>query len=181
MRMLILINLPALRCYKLTLQAGLSVNSSSASMISWTTLGASRRVMLEKAKENWLRFKHSEPGHRFKDRYHRRQQSSSGRFNLRKVVSIVGGILVIAGGIVAVPVPGPGWLIILLGIGMFAGESKLTAHFMDWAEVGLRRLAGWAMNFWTSSSATVRVLVVLVILVCVAMLGYGAYYLFFGG
>jgi uncharacterized protein (TIGR02611 family) len=137
--------------------------------------------MLEKAKENWLRFKQGEPGHRFKDRYHRRRQSSSGRFNSRSVVGIFGGMLIMAGGIVAVPGPGPGWLIVLLGIGMLSGESKLIARCMDWAEVRLRKLAGWTVNFWTSSSAIVMVLVVLAILVCIAASGYGAYYLFFGG
>jgi hypothetical protein len=33
--------------------------------------------MLEKAKENRRCFNESEPGHRFEDRYRRRQQSSS--------------------------------------------------------------------------------------------------------
>ncbi len=137
--------------------------------------------MLKKVKDNWLRFKHSEPGQRFKDRYHRRRQSSTGRFNLRTGISIIGGMLIMAAGIVAVPGPGPGWLIILLGIGMFAGESHLIARFMDWGEVRLRKLAGWAMNFWRSSSAMVKVLLVLVVLVFITTSGYGAYYIFFGG
>jgi len=137
--------------------------------------------MLEKAKESWLCFKESEPGHRFKERYHRRQRSNSGRFNLRTVVSVVGGMLVMAGGVVAVPGPGPGWLIVLLGFGMFAGESRVIARFMDRAEVGLRKLARWAVSFWTSSFATMKVLVVLAILACVATSGYEAYYLFFDG
>ncbi len=49
------------------------------------------------------------------------------------------------GGIVSVPVPGAGWLLILLGLGVFAGESKLIARFLDWAEVKLRRAGRWLL------------------------------------
>jgi hypothetical protein len=64
---------------------------------------------------------------------------------------------------------------------MLAGESKLVARFMDWGEMRLRGLARRAVNFWANSSAAVKVLIILVVLVCVAASGYGAYYLFFGG
>jgi hypothetical protein len=94
------------------------------------------------------------------------------------VFSIIGGILVVVGGIIAVPSPGPGWLIVLLGMGTFAGESQLVARFMDRAEVGLRELASWVMNFWASLSAAVKVLVVLLILACAVASGYVTFYLF---
>jgi uncharacterized protein (TIGR02611 family) len=101
--------------------------------------------MFERAKENWRRFKESKPGHRFKDRYHQRQQSRSGRFSLRAVFIIGVGTLILLVGIVAVPGPGPGWLIILLGLGMFAGESKPIARFLDWVEVKLRKAGRWLL------------------------------------
>ena len=101
--------------------------------------------MFEKAKEDWRRLKESKPGHRFKDHYHQRQQSRSGGFSLRAVFIMSLGTLVLLGGVIAVPLPGPGWLIILLGLGMFAGESKLIARFLDRVEVRLRRAARWAL------------------------------------
>ena len=104
--------------------------------------------MIEKAKENWRCLKESEPGYRFKDRYHQRQQSKSGRFSLTAVALIVVGILMLQlGGIVSVtvPVPGVGWLLILLGLGAFAGESKHIVRLLDWVEVKLRRAARWAL------------------------------------
>jgi uncharacterized protein (TIGR02611 family) len=104
--------------------------------------------MLEKSKENWRRFKESEPGNRYTDRYHQRQQSRSGRFSLTAVALIIVGILILVlGGIVSVtvPVPGAGWLLILLGLGMFAGESKLIARFLDWVEVKLRGAGCWLL------------------------------------
>ncbi len=101
--------------------------------------------MFEKAKEHWQRLKESKPGHRFKDHYHQCQQSRSGGFSLRAVFIMSLGTLVLLGGIVAVPGPGPGWLIILLGLGMFAGESKLIASLLDWVEVRLRRAGRWLL------------------------------------
>src|SRR5215217_6586484 len=104
--------------------------------------------MFEKSKENWRRLRESEPGHRYQDRYHQRQQSRRGRFSPTAVALIVVGILILLlGGVVSVtvPVPGVGWLIILLGLGMFAGESKLIARLLDRVEVKLRRAGRWLL------------------------------------
>ncbi len=142
-----------------------------------------RRILLvlsetarEKVKESSQRFKESKPGHRFRDRYHHCQQGSSAKFNPRAIFSIVGGILVVVGGVIAVPGPGPGWLIIFLGLGMVAGESLLVARFLDWVEVKVRSLARRAKGIWTSSPAVAKILISLTILLCVAALGYRAYY-----
>ncbi len=79
------------------------------------------------------------------------------------------------------PGPGPGWIITFLGLGLFAGEFLPVARFMDRVEVELRALARWVVGTWTSSSTAVKILTCLAILLCIAALGYGAYYLFFGG
>ncbi len=126
-----------------------------------------------KAKEASRRFKESKPGHRFQDRYHHRQQGSSGRFNPRAIFGIVGGILVVLGGVIAVPGPGPGWLIILLGLWILAGELLFFARSMDKVEVKLRRLARRVAGIWTISSALLKGLITMTILVCVTALGYG--------
>lgn len=135
--------------------------------------------MIEKIRESWQSFKESEPGQRYKDRYRRRQQSKSGEFDLGLVVSVLGGVLIVLGGIVAVPGPGPGWLIVFLGLGLVAGEFRPIARFMDWAEIRLRRLARWAAGVWANSSPAVKALIVVAILLCAAALGYGAYRLLF--
>ena len=69
-------------------------------------------------------------------------------------------------GIVAVPGPGPGWLIFFLGFGLITGEFLPFARFMDWAEVRLGRLARWAIGRWTRSSPAARASIVLAILIC---------------
>jgi phage shock protein PspC (stress-responsive transcriptional regulator) len=122
--------------------------------------------MIQKARENWRRFKQSEPGHRFQD-HHRHHQSRIGRRSyLRGFFGIVGGLLVVVGGLIAVPGPGPGWLVILLGLGIIAGESLSFARSFDRAEVKLRGLVRRVGDLWRISPTAVRILIVLAILAC---------------
>ena len=83
-------------------------------------------------------------------------------------------------GFVAVPGPGPGWLIILLGLGMIAGESLSFARSVDWVEVRLRQGARLVAGAWAISPIPVKVLIVLTVLACTTALGYGMYRLIFG-
>ena len=84
------------------------------------------------------------------------------------------------GGIIAVPAPGPGWLIILLGLGVIAGESLFFARSIDRVEVSLRWLARLAVGAWIASPTLVKVLIALTVLACATALGYGMYRLIFG-
>ena len=127
----------------------------------------------ERVKESSRYFKESKPGHRFQDHHHDHQQSSSGRSRLQVILCVFGGFLIVVGGIIAVPGPGPGWLIILLGLWMLAGELLFFARSKDKVEVKLRRLARRVAGIWTVSSALVKGLITLTILVCVAALGCG--------
>jgi uncharacterized protein (TIGR02611 family) len=136
--------------------------------------------MIERAKESWRRFKQSKPGHRFQDHHHRYQRGYRSRSYLRGLFGIVWGLLVVVVGVIAVPGPGPGWLIILLGLGMIAGESLSFARSIDWVEVRLRQLARLVVGVWTTSPASVKVLIALTVLACAAALGYGMYRLIFG-
>ena len=95
-----------------------------------------------------------------------------------RIFCVFGGSLIVVGGMIAVPGPGPGWLIVLLGTWMLAGELLFLARFMDRGEVRLRRLARRVVDTWTISSALVKGLITLTILVCVAVLGYGIVTLF---
>lgn len=64
----------------------------------------------------------------------------------RWVVAIV-GLLVVVGGLIAVPAPGPGWLIVFVGLSIWASE-------FEWAQRLLRRAKGllsrW--NDWVQAS-----------------------------
>ena len=75
------------------------------------------------------------------------------------------------GGLIAVPGPGPGWLVILLGLGIIAGESLFFARLFDRAEVILRGLVRWAIGLWRVSPASVRISIILVIVASATAMG----------
>ncbi|NEK96228.1 TIGR02611 family protein [Modestobacter muralis] len=71
-------------------------------------------------------------------------------------VGIVGG-LVVAVGIVAIPLPGPGWLIVFAGLFVLATEFLWAERVLEYAR---RRVEGWT-DWLGRQSAVVRVAVAL--------------------
>jgi hypothetical protein len=61
-------------------------------------------------------------------------------------------------GIAFLPMPGPSYIIIVMGLWMLAGELLPLTRFFDRAEVRLRGLGRWIRGLWTNPSAVVRVL-----------------------
>ena len=117
--------------------------------------------MIGRIKEDWRLFKASRPGYRFRDHYrrHRRRsrqrisrqlRSSQGLFNFRKVLFIAVGSAIAITSIVLGPLPGPGLGTFLLGLVILASELRIVAHFLDWAEVKLKRPARRAKGAWAS-------------------------------
>jgi uncharacterized protein (TIGR02611 family) len=90
----------------------------------------------------------------------------AGRFAWRLGVTFVGAAIVVVG-VVLLPLPGPGWLIIFAGLGVLATEyvwahrllGRARALVAGWTRWVLRR--GW----WARALITVVGLVVLVALV----------------
>jgi hypothetical protein len=139
--------------------------------------------VIEKAKKGWhhLRlFKEIEPGHRFQTRYnnhrHRRERGETSQYG--RVFNLAGGFALIVAGFAFIPTPGPSYIIIVIGLWMLAGEFLPLARLFDRLEVRLSRLGRWIKGRWGQLHTVVKVLV---ILICVAALGYGVYYLFFRG
>ena len=112
-------------------------------------------VLIGRIKEDWRLFKASKPGYRFRDHYrrHRRRnrqrssrqrssrqlRSSQGLFNFRKVLFIAVGSAIAIASIFLGPLPGPGLGTFLLGLVILASELRIVAHFLDWAEIILRK------------------------------------------
>ena len=134
--------------------------------------------MIGRVRGGWQRFRASRPGHRFQDRYRRGQSSSGGR--LGSAAYLVGGSVIAVASFLLAPLPGPGMLTVLLGLGMVAGEFRPGARLLDWGEVRARRLARWVGGIWRSSAAG-KALVVSVGAICAAAALYVAYLLLFGG
>ncbi len=137
--------------------------------------------MIERTKQTWHEFKESDPGHRFQDRYTRRQQAAHGQWDKRTIINVALGIIIALAGLFLIPAPGPGWIVTFLGLGLLGGEFAPMARALDRIEVKARTVASWAKGVWDRSSLIVKALLVLVGLICGAALGYAAYRLLFGG
>jgi uncharacterized protein (TIGR02611 family) len=68
-----------------------------------------------------------------------------GAMAWRVMISIVGG-LVIAVGVVLLPLPGPGWLIIFLGLGLWATEFHWAARLLKFARAQFGRWTKWVLS-----------------------------------
>jgi len=88
--------------------------------------------------ETWQRFASSPPGQRFQERYQRKRKHPRG--GLARCGAVCAGIVLTLAGIFFLVVPGPGIPILALGLALIAQESRVTARFLDRAEL---RVRGW--------------------------------------
>jgi uncharacterized protein (TIGR02611 family) len=81
----------------------------------------------------------------------------------RVVVGLLGGAIVVLG-LILIPLPGPGWLIVFAGLAVLATEFVWADRLLQY---GRRRLHGWT-QWVTHQSLLVRGLIALGGLLCVA-------------
>jgi uncharacterized protein (TIGR02611 family) len=93
--------------------------------------------MFDHLKSHLHTLRASPPGERFRC-YHEARRGDARP--LQRALLVVAGLLVIAVGIVMLPAPGPGMLVVLAGSCILAGESKRVAQGLDRAELAARRL-----------------------------------------
>lgn len=65
-----------------------------------------------------------------------------GNLVWRSVVGVIGGVVLIAG-LVAIPYPGPGWLIVFAGLGILATEFDWAHRLLKYARARYDRFAAW--------------------------------------
>jgi len=94
--------------------------------------------MFERIRTSWRELRSGQPGTRFRDRYYRRKERRSA---VTKSVHLVVGTLLTLAGLVMLPAPGPGLLVMGVGAAMLAEESLLVARACDWLERKERALA----------------------------------------
>jgi uncharacterized protein (TIGR02611 family) len=78
-------------------------------------------------------------------------------------VAVLGALIIIIG-ILMLPLPGPGWLIIFVGLGVLATEFAWAERLLDYARAHVRRWTRWISR----QPVAVRLLVALVCLLLVA-------------
>src|SRR6185312_15417706 len=92
--------------------------------------------LFEELKTSWRSLIKGLPGKRFL-RHHERAQREPSVF--KTVLRVGGGLVLVVVGILLWFLPGPGWLFVILGLALFAGEWRFVACWLDRAEVSLRR------------------------------------------
>ena len=95
--------------------------------------------MNEQWRLEWEAFRRSAPGRRFRERFER--MKAVPRPTHERVARCLCGLVVMAVGIVLIPLPGPGWLIVGFGVTLLAQESRRIANFCDRVELRFRGLA----------------------------------------
>jgi uncharacterized protein (TIGR02611 family) len=83
------------------------------------------------------------PRGRFATLRARARSTRAGRIAWRIGITVA-GVAVIAIGIVLLPLPGPGWLIIFAGLGLLGTEYTWAARLLTWTRERVRRSAAWA-------------------------------------
>jgi uncharacterized protein (TIGR02611 family) len=96
-----------------------------------------------------------------------------GRIALKVAAAVIGGG-VIAVGIVLLPLPGPGWLIIFAGLGILASEYEWAARLLKWGRDQLSRWTHWVKR----QSRPVQALVGLAGLVFLAAVAFAAWWVY---
>ncbi len=88
--------------------------------------------MYKKIKRQWETIRNSPPGQRFQERY--RQQQSKRVTGKNRHLAMFSGCVVILLGMLLWFLPGPGWITIIVGAGIIAGESIAIARILDWLD-----------------------------------------------
>ncbi|WP_438803739.1 TIGR02611 family protein [Micromonospora fiedleri] len=79
------------------------------------------------------------------------RSNPTGRLALRVIIGVLGA-LVVAVGILLIPLPGPGWLIVIAGLGIWAVEFHWAKRLLTFTR---RHVHGWA-NWVKRQSLAVR-------------------------
>ena len=93
--------------------------------------------MIRKLKEQWRELRAAPPGKRFRLRYERRatERKTPGA----RIAWTALAVVLILAGIVALPLPGPGMVVIAAGLALLAQESLTVAKLCDRLELAIRK------------------------------------------
>lgn len=106
----------------------------------------------------------------------RRRRTPAGRLAVRVIIAVL-GLLIIAVGIVLLPLPGPGWVIIFGGLAIWSLEFSWAARLRHFAMREVSKWTAWVgrQPWW------LRVLVGLALLIIVAAIVAGSLAISLGG
>jgi len=103
--------------------------------------------------------------------WRRRLRANPATARLYRLFIGVLGLVIVVGGLLLVPLPGPGWVIVFAGLAIWASEFEWAQRLLDYAKDKLRAWNGWvrAQALWLQALAALATMA-FVLLVIWAML-----------
>jgi hypothetical protein len=99
-------------------------------------------MVIKKLKTIYSQIRDGEPGRRFRD-LHEKWHSKVRKSAWQKFgYPIIGTLLIVAGALLSIPPGVPGFVVVLIGLGILAARSHLVAVLLDHGESKLRQLIG---------------------------------------
>jgi uncharacterized protein (TIGR02611 family) len=95
------------------------------------------------------------------------RSTRAGALTLKIVIGVIGGLMV-GGGLVLVPFPGPGWLIVFAGLAVLATEFHWAHKAL---EFGKRTLHAWT-EWYKRQGWTLRIIVAIVTVIIATAIVY---------
>jgi uncharacterized protein (TIGR02611 family) len=82
--------------------------------------------------------------------WRRRIRSNPTTAVVYRVVVFVVGLVLVLGGLALVPLPGPGWLVVILGLVVWASEFERAQIVLDWVKAKVNAWQDWilAQSLW---------------------------------
>ncbi|MCB1865350.1 MAG: hypothetical protein KDG50_07940 [Chromatiales bacterium] len=117
----------------------------------------------ETIKAHWHELAASRPGQRFEDRFRRRHGEGPRWFGLGSLIAIASGSALITAGLVMLVTPGPGLLVLVVGLALIGQEFRVVARLLDRGELLLRAWAGRIHAWWVRTPPAKRWTVVILI------------------
>lgn len=118
---------------------------ASTERIRHSETGDRSPSLFQRMRREWQAFRRDPPGHRFCNHLKRMREAGSGKL---RALSVGLGVLLLAGGVVLLFIPGPGLIIIVFGLALLAGESRWLARHLDRAEPHVRRWHAALRRWW---------------------------------
>jgi uncharacterized protein (TIGR02611 family) len=70
------------------------------------------------------------------------RSTRAGRWSLKMAIALIGGALVVLG-LIMVPAPGPGWLVVIAGLSVLAIEYAWAKHLLEYVRDKVRAWTHW--------------------------------------
>lgn len=100
-------------------------------------------------------------------------RSKLPRSVFKTLIGIVGGVVLVAG-VIMIPYPGPGWVVVFIGLAILAQEFAWAGRALDYARSRYDRWSDWVKRQHWSMKAFLFCLTSIIVIATIWLLnGYG--------